>query len=493
LLRHFFIMMKKTNKSNKKFKTNTVNLCLLGFVLASFFAGCNSVSYPESKIESAIKEICKKEYKVEDVEVKFAGKTIGVFLPLKKLFATDVRQEILSGHVANLESLFEPEQEAMEQLENVLFTISRVLLSSDKPIDFYTLQATDVESTGLQLVLMGYVPDVRRVRLWDISRNEYRKRVLHELKFNRSVLWEKPVRELFHNVTKLNSDEIGKRYFSAPPTLQTASPLFYNFLLTLKDKQNLRIEIKELKSRSYHDAQALVYVKLSETYESKPGIPKDTFSYPSGTEFEYIFIVEPSDRQFKIAQVVPFNYLDESKQLKKVPVPPELNLDKNLDTWPERFTVEEIKLGDFLARQLNRRVQALLLADERIHHTIRHAQVNFAYRDEPEGANTSKAQPHFALYFDFLTKDMKKTSRTIDQVIGDEDILYLFNLILREFADVIRSYRFNEYNYLGLVWEPDNASAVLKLAPDRLDLFRTKKLNIGALLESPSRTLLKPS
>jgi len=487
-------MITKSDK-HKKFRRNGINLCLLifGFILSSAFSGCNSVSYPEDKTESAIKEICSKEYKIEDVEVKFAGKTIGVFLPLRKLFTTDVRQEILSGHVANLESLFEPEPEAMEQLENVLFTISRVLLSSDKPIDFYTLQATDVESTGLQLVLMGYVPDVRRVRLWDISRNEYRKRVLHELKFNRSVLWEKPVRELLRDTAKLNFDEIGKRYFSVPLTLQSTSPIFYNFLSTLKDKQNLRIEIKQMKSRSYRDAQSLVYVKLSEIYQLKPGVPATSFSYPSGTELEYIFIVEPSEKQFKIAQVVPFNYLDETRQLRKVPLPPELDLDRNLDSWPERFTVEEIKVGEFLARQLNRRVQALLLADERIHHTIRHAQVNFAYRTEPEGIGASNDQPHFALYFDFLTKGMKKPSHTIDQVVGDEDVLYLFNLILREFADVIRSYRFNDYSYLGLIWEPGDPSAILKLAPEKLDLFRTKKLDVAALLESPSRSLFKPS
>lgn len=479
----------------KKFTRNNASLYLLisAFVFSSAFSGCHSVSYPESKIESAIKEICSKEYKVENVEVKFAGKTIGVFLPLKKLFTTDVRQEILSGRVANLESLFEPEPEAMERLENVLFTISRVLLSSDKEIDFYTLQATDVESTGLQLVLMGYVPDVRRVRLWDISRNEYRKRVLHELKFNRSVLWERPVRELLRDVAEFDFEKIGKHYFSVPLTLQSTSPIFYNFLLTLKDKHNLKIEIKQMKSRSYRDAQALVYVKLSETYQPKPGVPAASFSYPSGTEFEYIFIVEPSGKQFKIAQVVPFNYLDETRQLQKIPLPPELDLDRNLDSWPERFMVEEIKLGEFLARQLNRRAQALLLADERIHHTIRHAQVNFAYRTEPEGAGTSNGQPHFALYFDFLTKGMKKSSRTIDQVVGDEDVLYLFNLILREFADVVRSYRFKDYSYLGLIWEPGDSSEMLKLVPERLDLFRMKKLDIAALLESTSRSLFKPS
>jgi hypothetical protein len=168
----------------------------LGVVTLTAFvglSGCDKASYPESLVESSIQEICEKEYKIQNVEVKFSGKTVGVFLPLKKLFVTDLKQEVLSGNVSNLDSLFEPDPEAMDKLENVLFTISRVLLSSDKPIDFYVLQATDVESTGLQLVLTGYVADIRRVRLWDISRNEYRKRVLHELKFDRSVLWEKPL------------------------------------------------------------------------------------------------------------------------------------------------------------------------------------------------------------------------------------------------------------------------------------------------------------
>ena len=485
-------MMIKPNH-NKKIRTLTV-ASLLGFATLCWLAGCNKASYPEEKIESAIKEICVKEYKIEDVEVKFSGKTIGVFLPLKKLFTADVRQEILSGHVANLESLFEPEPQAMEQLENVLFTISRVLLSSDKEIDFYVLQATDVEATGLQLVLMGYVPDVRRVRLWDISRNEYRKRVLHELKFNRSVLWEKPVRQLLAETGKLSFNEIGTRYFSVPPSPENASPLFYHFLTSFKDKQNIKIDVKEMKSRPYRNAQALVYVRLVETYEPKPGVQADSFLYPPGTELEYMFIVEPSERQFKVVQVVPFYFLDEAKQLRKIPLPPELELDRNLESWPERFSVEEIKLEDFLARQLNRRIQSLLLVDERIHHTIQHAQVNFAYRNEPEGSNGSNSQPHFALYFDFLTKGMGKASRTIDQVIGDEDVLYLFNLILREFADVVRSYRFSDYGYLGLIWEPGDSSAVLKLDPARLDLFRMKKLDVAALLESPARSsVFKPS
>ncbi|MBI4368239.1 MAG: hypothetical protein HY588_02485 [Candidatus Omnitrophica bacterium] len=461
---------------------------LLSLAIVMGFSGCNSATYPEDKVAASIQEICRKEYKIENVEVQFAGKTIGVFLPLKKLFTANVKEEILSGNINNLDSLFEPEPEAMDQLENVLFTISRVLLSSDRPIDFYELQATDVESTGLQLVLMGYVPDVRRVRLWDISRTEYRKRVLHELKFNRSILWEKPVRQLFENASLLDGKELSERYLAVPFSPETLPPLLYQFLTTIQDKQNVNVELNMIKSRPYRGQQALVYVKLTETYEPKPGVSSSAFSYPSGTTLEYIFVVEPSGQQFKIAQVVPFYYVDDTKQLRKIPLPPELNLAQDLETWPRQFQVEEIKLGDFLARQLNRRVQALLLGDERIRHTVRRAQINFVHRDEPADASVSAQDgPSFALYFDFITKQMQNPSRSsMTKVISDEDVLYLFNLVLREFTDLLRSYQFQDDHDLELVWQPGGESQMLRLIPERLSLFQKKKIDIAVLLGAQS-------
>lgn len=458
--------------------------------LAAFvgLSGCDKASYPEAVVESSIKEICEKEYKIQNVEVKFAGKTIGVFLPLKKLFVTDLKQEVLSGNVANLDSLFEPDPEAMDQLENVLFTISRVLLSSDKPIDFYVLQATDVESTGLQLVLTGYLADIRRVRLWDISRTEYRKRVLHELKFDRSVLWERPIRNLFADAEMGASfEELVERYFGMTPNSANASPLFYNFLTTLENRAHLSIEIREMRSRSYRDTRGLVYVRFTESFEPKAGASLTSYLYPSGTELEYIFVVGPSEKRFKIFQVIPFYYLDETRQLQKVVLPAELKLDESVKSWPEHFEVQEVKLGEFLARQLNRRIQGVLLADERIHHTVRHAQINFAYRSGDDGISVT-GEPNFALHFDFLTKGMINPSqRTADDVIYNEDVLYLMDLVIREFAALVRSYKFQDYDYLDLIWEAGGGASILKLAQNRLDLFREKKLSIEALLEVPSR------
>lgn len=472
--------LKAKNQTNN-FSPLKIFFVTLPLLLPLLFGGCDKATYPEEKVASAIQEICLKEYKIEDVDVKFSGKTVGVFLPLRKLFAMDIREELLSGNVANLESLFEPEPEAMDQLENVLFTISRVLLSSDREIDFYVLQATDIESTGLQLVLIGNVSDVRRVRLWDISRTEYRKRVLHELKFNRSVLWEKPVRELFQSASEgvLNTEAAGK-FFAHELTPEIVSPLFYDFLTTLEKKEKIRLELQEIKSRAYKNNQALVYIKLIETFEPKPDVLPSDYLYPSGSTLEYIFMVEPTKKEFKIIQVIPFYYLDETKTLKKVPLPPELDLAQNLEAWPERFQVDEITLGDFLSRQLNRRVQNLMLADERVHHTIRHAQVNF---DFGQAAMDVPEQPHFSLYFDFITKGMLQ-NRTLNEVIADEDVLYLMDLILREFTTLVKSYRFEDYDYLEVIWEPGGSASRLKLEPDRLNLFRERKLSVSSLLSS---------
>jgi hypothetical protein len=471
-----------------KLKKYLVYACLwISLALAS--AGCQKASYPEDKLASAIQEICLKEYKIDHIEVKFSGRTIGVFLPLKKLFAADVRQGLFSGQMDNLDSLFEPAPEAMDQLEDVLFTISRALLSTDKKIDFYVLEASDIELTGLQLSLTGYVDDIRRVRLWDIPRSEYRKRILHELKLNRTVLWEQPVRELLAQTTKLSSDELGKRYFAAAPTPEIASSLFYGFLTTLDQKQNVKIHMDEIKSRPYRSEQAVVYVKMTETYEPNPGVSHDIFPYPSGTTLEYLFVVQPFDQKFKIVQILPLYFMDEAGHLKKIVLPPELGIDQDPNSWSERFSVEDIQVGDFLAQQLNRRVQALLSGDERIRHTIRQARINFQYQDTPEELGARQERPYFALYFDLLSKEMTKPVVSMDQLVQDEDALFMFDLILREFTFVMRTYRFNDYTHLDLVLQTSGSSSILKLNPDRLNLFREKKLNISSLFESPSRPL----
>jgi hypothetical protein len=458
----------------------------LSFFLLIAFSGCHSASYPEEQIESSIQEICVKEYGVEGVEVKIVGKTIGVFLPLKKLFTTDVKHLVMSGQVENLETLFEPEPDAMDKLEDVLFTISRVMLSTDKEIDFYVLKAADVKATGLQLVLTGYIPDVRRVRLWDIPRSEYRKRVFHELKLNRTILWEEPVRGLFDNIGQVSVDELEQRYFSYPIAPDTASPFFFDFLNKLADKESVEIDVLETRSYPYANLQALLYVKLIEHYELKPGVSSTSVRYPSGQEFEYIFVVRPGEKEYKIAQVIPFHYIDDTNQLQKTNFPPELGLYQNLDTWSERFEVQEVFLGEFLAKQLNRRLQAMLIADERVRLTIKQARLNFVFLGAQEQEDEWTEAPHFVLFYNFTSKTMKKAATSAEQMLEDEDIQHVLNQVLKEFARVTYSYGFKDYDGIDLAWEGGSAMTGLKIEKSDIELFRRKKLKIADLLQTVS-------
>jgi hypothetical protein len=452
-------------------------------------SGCDKATYPGAKVTEAIKEICAKEYHIQNVEVKFSGKTIGVFLPLKKLFVADIKKVLLSGEAQDLEKLFAPLPEAVDQVENVLFAISRVILSSDRPVDFYKLYATDVENTGLQLVLTGYINDVKRVRFWDISRDEYRKRAIHELKLSRAVLWQKPVRGFLKDVGTLPLDQLISRYFGKEPSPETVSALFYDFLLSLNQKTNVRIELKEMRNHSYEENQILVYARFTETYQAKPPATKDSFSYPSGTELEYIFIVELFDDGFKIVQAIPFYYVNDAKKLTKIDLPAELGLYKNLEAWPGWFDVEEENLGEFLTLQLNRRTQELLSADERVSNTVKRAQIHFAYHHNPDDLDQGKTQPYFALYFDVRTKEMRRTPRSLNQVLQDEDVLYILNIIFREFVKLIRSYEFKDYADVDLVWSGTTPASSLELTAERLDLFRKNKISVSALFEKPHPTL----
>lgn len=482
-----FNTKKRGEKSPAFFIRRHVSFVFLAMLLLLITNGCQKATYTEENIVSSMEKICREEYKVEDVEVKFNGKTMGIFLPLDRLFESDIRSAIISGKVKDFESLFAPRPEAMDKLENVLFVTSRVVLSTDKPIDFYQLYASDVESTGLQIVLTGYVDDIKRLRAWDISRDEYRKRILHDLKLNRAILWEKPVRGLFRDAKKKPAKDLAKLYLGVRPTQEALSPLFYNFWKTLDKKESVQIRIRQMKSHAYLDNKALVYAKIVEDYKPAKGVSLGDFLYPPNTELEYIFIVDLFGNDFKIAQVIPFYFIDEAKQLKKISFPQDLELYQNLDTWQERFEVEDIHLGDFLAAQLNRRIQASLTGEERVRTTIRKARLNLAYHNKPEEFENGGQKPYFSLTFDILTKDMRGMPPSLDSVLQNEDVQYILNEVVREFVDVIRSYHFQDYASLDLVWQPGGPATSFQLIPENLERFRRKKITISGLL-SPSNT-----
>lgn len=458
-----------------------IETLVVSLLTAASMSGC-SQTYSKDRVADEITSICEKEYGIHNVQVKSAGTTLGVFLPLSRLFNADPKDLLSLSKVESLESLLQPSEEALKQVEDVLFSTSRVILSTDKKVDFYTLRATDVESTGFEIDLTGYIDDIKRVRLWDISRNDYRKRVLHNLTVNRTAVWSKPVRGLFESLGKKDMSEI-LASFLLDGIDQQAMPTFLEklFAETLR-KDKLSYEWLDVRSEMARRGEAFVYVKLRETYVPKTG-DATPFAYPSGTVLEYIFIVRSvSPGKYVITRAIPFYYVDEGGIFQKVTFPDELGLDQNLSEWEPLFEVEELTLGNFLARQITRRVETMLGSDERIFNTFESARLEIRYEKVASGRESQ-----FILDLDVEPKESSAGQISRDDWVEQDDIVYMLNLVVREFVTVIRTYQFNDFSNFALMNTAFPSLEKILERPD-LELFRRGKLDIRGLLQlaSPS-------
>lgn len=134
--------------------------------------GCGP-SYPKNELAESLIRLCKEEYGV-DVSVQIVGKTLGVYIPLEKLFDSTLR---LSPDVG-------------DQLDGVVLATSRVVLSTNDPPDFYVIVAQDKRIPGVELKLTRYVQDIRRLNYQDLSRGEFTKRMLFEFGIDLGIFQE---------------------------------------------------------------------------------------------------------------------------------------------------------------------------------------------------------------------------------------------------------------------------------------------------------------
>lgn len=472
------------------------SFCLL--LTMSLLSAC-SHTYPEERLVQDLRALCLREYGIKDVDVKIVGKTIGVHLPLKQLFTTDFSKLLEQGDapVQSLESLMQFSPDAMERVENVLFVTSRVILSTDKKLDFYILTATDTEFTGVQLVLIGYLHDLRRVRFWDISRDEYRKRIANDLRINRGVLWKKTVTNLFKDMETKPTHDIVDTYFLPDASAEEISPLFYSEILELAYKKDIRYEILEIKSTSLKDDEIVVYAKVRSTFRPAMEYVNYDFLVPPGYEAEYIFILEHAQGKYKIQRVIPFHFIDENEKMERVEFPEELGLYRNIDTWLEDFTVEEVFLPEFLADQLTRRVNHLLMEDEKISGLFSQARIEFTHvkageaeqpQAEIESEIAEKDSDHFRLMVLFSPRNSTESaSLALQDIFEREDVRYMLDKALQEFVEVIRGYRFNDFEYLD-IFSPAE-SQVLVLGRQQLELYRQRKLPLVDLFNAAYRAL----
>jgi len=177
-------------------------LLVTDYWLLVTFIGCGP-SYPETRVKESIIKICKKEYGL-DVKVATVGKTITIYLPLTQL----------------IDFTFAITKEASEKINDVILTAARVTLSTDAKVDFYCIIAHDVRIPEIQIVIVKYVDDVKRFLLNDISRGEYSKRMLVDIRLSPQAQKERAIKDVFSKM-KLDEkweDQVMNEFFRAEPT-----------------------------------------------------------------------------------------------------------------------------------------------------------------------------------------------------------------------------------------------------------------------------------
>lgn len=180
---------------------------LISFIAVLFLmAGLNGCcpTYPKEKFTDSIIRICKNEYKA-DVKAETVGKTIAIYLPLENL----------------LDFTFAITKSASEKINDVILSVSRVALSSDAKFDFYCVIAHDVRIPEIQIVIIKSVDDVKRFLLNDISRDEYSKRMLIDIRLSPQAQKERSIKEVFEKMTldKKWQDQVMNDFFRSEPTV----------------------------------------------------------------------------------------------------------------------------------------------------------------------------------------------------------------------------------------------------------------------------------
>jgi hypothetical protein len=184
-----------------KFGVRFCVLLVTGYLLLATLTGC-APTYPKGNTNEAVAKICKQEYGA-DVKVDTVGKTMVIYLPLTDL----------------LDYSFNLTKSASEKMNNVIFAAARVALSTDASIDFYCVIAHDTKMPELQIIIIKNVEDVKRLFASDISRGEYMKRMLIDMRQNPKAKKEQVVKEIFNkmNLDPKWQDQVMADFFRSEP------------------------------------------------------------------------------------------------------------------------------------------------------------------------------------------------------------------------------------------------------------------------------------
>ena len=403
---------------------------LLIILFSITLSACDKPSYPTGSVEESVLKLCRDEYKLGNVKTKITGSTLGVYIPLEGLVDPDMKLN----------------QDAGKKIEDVALSIHRVTTSTDMPLKFYILTARDTKTQGAEFMLTGFIYDVVRVRLFDISRDEYFHRILRDFRFNPAIIGEQRVRELFNTLNQNAS------------LAENLKPIFYPVYM-IGEKNSQKIEIASVESKELSDHETLLYVKTNEEYRVAPGFEAYAAIFPSGFQNEYLFLIDLSFLSSPVKEVVS-KYFFTNNEIRQRNLKDTFEQYKDLGiVGIDGFPKKDLDLGWFLSQQLSRRIKQLFEEDKKLKKAFTVASSQGEIKDGV-----------FSFKFNITSNDHKP---------GNDKIM--LSNIIKMAATVIHLYRFEEYKGVEFI----NASAPEKkiyLSRDDLERFRKNKIEIEGLL-----------
>lgn len=393
--------------------------------------GCERPTYPKEKVEESIINLCKKEYNL-DVGVRIVGRTLGVAIPVEGLVDMSMRLA----------------QEAGEKIEDVALSIHRVAMSTDRDLEFYILNAMDKDLIGAQFILIGYLYDVKRVRLLDISRGEYHKRILRDFKFDPKQLGENKVRELF---SKLNSND---------KSIKEITALLYPIYHIGKEGTQ-HFEITKIESKQISAQEALSLVKTKEYFDIRVGLEGYLKFFPPGLENEYLFLINISTYPNVIKEIVS-KYFQTPQEIKQRNLSETFDSYKNINLFDSTgLPIKELTIEEFLVEQIVRRIKSDFEEEKSLKKSFQATSV--------EG------------FIDKRIFKFRVNAIPIVKLSSDEMKKIVFEETFKASAKVLRGYLFEDFDGVEVTWVGPGQKTRF-LDRDTLEKFRKRKIKIEEIL-----------
>jgi len=160
-------------------------------------------TYPKETLSQTVKAVCKVEYGM-DVDVTVKDSTMGIYYPMKGLLNVSLGIN----------------EEAWDEISNLVLVASRVVLSTDANIKFYCVITQDVRLPELQMVIIKHDEDVKHGMYRHISRGESFKRTLFSVNLTPQAEKERSIEKIFNKlgVADETREKVLQEFFRSSPT-----------------------------------------------------------------------------------------------------------------------------------------------------------------------------------------------------------------------------------------------------------------------------------